>query len=337
MSISARVIADSMSGAGIRLTTMELVYPRFIHDEFMTHRQFSRNASSQRAVPVEKLIEAVETAPAMPVRWGLNGKGMQDHGAMSDFGTDIAKKDWLNARDDAVRNARAMLARKEPAHKQIINRILSPFSHITVLVTATEWENFFALRCHKDADPTMEALANAMRDSWRNSTPTLRDHGDWHLPYIDADDVDAAVLHAFEMNEVASISQLAVTTEQLDIRATAICCRVSAARCARVSYLTHDKKRPSIVEDLELFGRLMETAPLHASPAEHQASPDRMVQFSMMAGWEHQALHGNFVGWKQYRKMFIGESVVTNANAGIGSRTHISQMEANVGKSRSYV
>lgn len=335
MSISAKVVADSMSGAGIRLTTMELVYPRFIHDEVMTHRQFSRNASSQRAIPVEKMIEAVALNPAMPVRFGLNGKGMQDHGALSPFGIDVAKKDWLAARDDAVKNARAMLARKEPTHKQIINRILSPFSHITVLLSSTEWNNFWALRCHQAADPTMEELATVMKREWNDSTPTLRDHGDWHLPYIDADDIDAAVLHAFEMNEAVPIEQLALTTEELDIRATAICCRVSAARCARVSYLTHDKKRPAIAEDLELFRRLMETAPLHASPAEHQATPDRMVQFSMMAGWENQSLHGNFVGWQQYRKMFVGESVVTNAT-GIGSRAQIRQ-EAEVGKSRNCV
>jgi hypothetical protein len=81
----------------------------------------------------------------------------------------------------------------------------------------------------------------------------------------------------------------------------------------------------------------METTPLHASPAEHQATPDRMIQFASMVGWEKQALHGNFVGWNQFRKMFVGESVATNTNAGIGSRDQIKELEKNYGESRRYV
>lgn len=284
------------------------------------------------------MIEAVEKDPALPARWGLNGKGMQDHGVMSDMGSAIALKDWLKARDAAVAQARIMLARKEPAHKQIINRILAPFSHITVLVTSTEWENFFALRKHKDADPTFEALAVKMWAAREESTPTFRDHGDWHLPYIEEEDINAAVLYAFEQTEKAqSIEQAALTIAELDEHATAICCRISAARCARVSYLTHENKRPSVAEDMALFSRLIEHAPMHASPVEHQATPDRLVSFSSIIGWEHKELHGNFVGWKQHRKMFIGECAQTNVNHGIGARQQLSDMEANVGKNRHYV
>lgn len=338
MSLVAKVVADSMSSAGIRLTTMELMYPRFIHDELLTHRQFSRNASSQRAIPVEKMVEAVEIDPAMPVRWGLNGKGMQDHGVLSPIGVEIAKKDWLLARDHAVAVARQMLARKEPAHKQIINRILSPFSHIHVLVTATEWENYFALRKHPDADPTFHALAIKMWEAWQASTPSLRGHGDWHLPYIEREDVDAALLYVMDQNETAqSVDQLAMTIEELDAKTTAACCRISAARCSRVSYVNHEKKRPTVAEDLAQFSRLMERMPMHASPAEHQATPDRLVPFANMVGWEQQHLHGNFVGWKQFRKFFVGEAVQTNFNAGIGTRQQIIKMEKQLGQNRSLV
>jgi hypothetical protein len=279
----------------------------------MTHRAFSRNAASSRAIPVERMIAMVEEDPAIPVRWGLNGKGMQDHGEMSANGANIARKDWLMARDAAVLRARHMLMRNEQAHKQIINRILAPFMHMTTLVSATEWANFFALRKHKDADPTFEALATMMWEAYHNSTPDLRVYGDWHLPYITSKDIDAAVLHVFkELETLDDDSQTFVSVDDMDTRATAICCRLSAARCARVSYLNHDKTAPSIEEDLALFSRLIERNPMHASPVEHQATPDRIVRTSYGFGaWEHPERHGNFQGWQQYRKMFVGETVTT--------------------------
>jgi thymidylate synthase ThyX len=77
--ISAKIIADSISESeyGDRITTFELEYPRFIHGELMTHRLFSRNAASSRAIPINKMMDQVLTAPAMPVEWGLNKSGMQ--------------------------------------------------------------------------------------------------------------------------------------------------------------------------------------------------------------------------------------------------------------------
>lgn len=141
MTISAIVIADTISPAGKRITTLQLRYPRMVHSEFMTHRVFSRNASSSRAIPVERLIEDVLRDTAMPIHWGKNQPGMQarkkhDAPVLLD-GTFVSNENaWLAARDQAIEAARAFT--KAGYHKQIVNRLLEPFAHINVVVTATE-------------------------------------------------------------------------------------------------------------------------------------------------------------------------------------------------------
>jgi len=286
MTIVAKVIADSISPQGIRLTTLQLRYPRMIHSEFMTHRVFSRNASSSRAIPVERLIQDVLDDPAMPVFWGKNQKGMQ---AVEEIvGDERVEREhnWLSARDAAVAWARILSARA--VHKQLVNRLLEPWCHINVVVTATEWSNFFALRRHPDAQPEMRALADAMWEAREASTPQqLSDHTeDWHLPYIGGD----------YLNNDQGGWQTMV--------------KLSVARCARVSYLTHEGKPPNVEDDLKLYDRLVGSAPLHASPAEHQATPDYFgLDRYEMERWEHEDEHGNFCGWRQYRKMLPNENV----------------------------
>lgn len=310
MPVSATVILDSISEAGIRLTTMELRYPRSIHSEFMTHRVLSRNASSSRAVPVEKLIDEAMNDPAYPARWGSHAKGMQDGGALTIFGEKTAKQDWLTARDAAVAVARTMLLRPERPAKQIINRILEPFTHITVVVTSTQWGNFYALRDHPDADPTMQALAVAVIAARQASIPRTIPMGGWHLPYID----DRAFDQCFEMVFRALGPNDVLTVDMAAARTLTLAAKVSAARCARVSYLTHDGKRPTIQEDMALFTRLVDN-PMHASPLEHQATPDEILAGPSVDGpgerrvWGNAQYHGNFVGWQQHRKFYIGEAV----------------------------
>lgn len=271
MTIEAKIIEDSIGDHGVRLTTMQLRYPRFIHDEFLTHRVFSRNASSSRAIPVDKIIQQVIDDCAMPVKWGKNQPGMQADEELDPLAEGIAvHQAWLAARDAAVKQARVMV--KFGAHKQIVNRILEPFAHISVIVTATEWGNFFNLRCDPGADPTFQALAESMRTVMDGGTPILRrgktgdnDISNFHLPYISA--------------------------EEKISNPTDILIKCSAARCARVSYLNHDGSTPSIEKDLALYDRLVGSKPLHASPVEHQAFPyyDGFV-------WCN-----NFRGWHQYR------------------------------------
>jgi hypothetical protein len=299
MTISAQIIADSMSPAGKRLTTMQLRYPRFIHPEFMTHRVFGRNASSSRAIPVERMIADLRRDPAMPIYWGSNKPGMQAGVELTGLDLDLVKHQWLNAMEEMI--ARADIMVKAGLHKQIANRILEPWAHINVVVTATEWDNFFELRCHPDAQPEIQHLAVLMREEMRLNVPIELHPGDWHLPYIGASDWVNAY-HHLKINRITRDEPATREKQELLVK-------VSVARCARVSYLTHDGRQTTIEEDLALYDRLVGSTPLHASPAEHQATPDEGIQHGSKTTWIHEAEHGNLVGWRQYRKMLEQDHV----------------------------
>lgn len=266
MTITAKVIAHSRAEGVPDLITLQLRYPRFIHSEFMTHRVFSRNASSSRAIPIERMIQDVIDDPAMPVAWGTNKPGMQA-GPEGDWMYVVDCKDrWLTACEAMVDEAKRMAS--YGAHKQIVNRLLEPFAHISVVVTATEWDNFFALRCHPDADPTMRALAEAMRDAIAKSNPHRVPN---HLPYV-------TLRESFA--DVGNMPGKEVWAKWA---------MISAARCARVSYLNHDGTDPDIEKDLALAKRLLESR--HMSPFEHQG----------MAIKDGNIRSANFVGWAQHR------------------------------------
>jgi thymidylate synthase ThyX len=265
MAFKADVILDSISKAGSRLITMELTYPRFIHAEFMTHRMFSRNAASSRAIPTKKMIKMVEENPAMPIYFGKNIRGMSAREEIDKGRVPIAEELWLAARDEAVAYAKALY--ELGMHKQVVNRVLEPWKYITVICTATQWSNFFALRRHEDAQPEIHHLADLMHAAQSSSEPVERT---WHIPYIQEDEQNLS----------------------LDIK-----CKIGTARCARVSYLTHAGKR-EIEKDLVLHERLLTgSGHGHWSPFEHVAMASSLPTFRS----------GNFLGWRQYRKMFEGE------------------------------
>jgi hypothetical protein len=279
MAISAEVICDSISLDAIRLTTFKLRYPRFIHAEFMTHRRFSRNASSSRAVPTSKLIAEVRdpNLRAKPIWWGKNQSGMQAAEELDEAAQKKAKQLWSWAAEEAAEYAEGLMSLG--AHKQLVNRILEPFTHINVVCSATEYDNFFGLRLDKGAQPEIRALAHEMWCARRDSTPRLLHPGEMHLPFVEGQ---------------------YTTYDEHPIK-------ISVARCARVSYLSFETGKPSTMdEDLVLYDKLVTAQPLHASPAEHQATPDRK---RLDGSWNHPELHGNFSGWKQYRKTLIGEDI----------------------------
>ena len=278
MPITAKIIEDSISKEGKRLTTLQLMYPRFIHSEVMTHRVFSRNASSSRAIPVKKMIQMVREEPATPIHWGLNKPGMQADEQLTGIDLVRAKRLWEEAAILAARQAELMT--EIDLHKQVANRILEPFQHISVVLTATEFDNWFELRDHPDAQPEIQMLAMQMGIVMSCSEPKSLLPGEWHLPYVTEEERNDGFFKANPDN--AEILR-----------------KVSAARCCRVSYLKHDGTAASIADDLDLCDKLVGARPLHASPFEHQATPDSFVKAH---GYYNTHLHGNFVGWVQYRK-----------------------------------
>ena len=263
MTSTARVIADSVNPDGQRITTLQLRYWRAIHAEFMTHRKFSRNASSSRAIPVRKMLAQVWNDPAGPEHWGANQAGMQARGELAGWRLTAAQTLW-RAAGRAMCGA-AWAAMKLGLHKQVANRLLEPWQFISVVVTATEWENFFALRDHSDAQPEIRDLAQAMRTAMRASTPAALKWGEWHLPYA----------HRARPECGSEVRRSLVA---------------SSARCARVSYLTHDGRATTEEEDQSLWSRLADANPPHMSPFEHQA-------------YAHQGQHANFEGWRSYRHL----------------------------------
>ncbi len=269
MTIEAKILADSLAPNGKRIVTFELTYPRFIHAEFMTHRMFSRNAASSRAIPFKKLLKRIQQDPVIPIHWGKNEPGMQANAEVSEETKKQCRADWLYARDLAVQQASILFVLG--IHKQIVNRLLEPWMHITIIATATERDNFYALRYHPAAEPHFQALAKAMWEAEQTSTPRVLSEGEWHLPLVTWND------------EI-----------QYDIETLK---KLSVARCARVSYLNHDGTNPDIQKDIELHDRLLMNR--HLSPLEHQATPLK----------DSEERSGNLVGWEQYRKKIPGENV----------------------------
>ena len=291
--IEAKVVAHS-EYAATEICTLELKYPRFIHAEFMTHRVFSRNASSSRAIPVEKLLKQIAEYPAMPVHWGKNQPGMQareEHDDLvvlnphDDGEFQVTKEEaWSLGASEASYYARCFS--EAGYHKQIVNRLTEPFQFIKVVVTSTEWDNFFKLRLHEDAQPEIYELARCMFEAMNKSDPNYLEDYEWHLPYI------------------LEGERIQTTLEDQK--------RASVGRCARVSYQNHDNTKPVIEKDIGLHDILLNAG--HMSPFEHQAKPMPFEPVKLIEGgvvFEDGVTHfdrkgiawsGNFRSWIQYRQ-----------------------------------
>jgi thymidylate synthase ThyX len=306
--ISASVVCDSTGEHSPRLTTFLTRYPKFVHAEHCRHRTHSFCVSSSRAIPLSKTLEEVWNPElrAYPVKWGAEQKGMSPGDEVELINIERARVCWELSATRAIECAEHMA--QLGVHKSICNRILDPFLHVNVLVTSCEpgLLNFFGLRLDKAADPTIRALAEAMWTAWNESTPKKLEPGEWHLPFIDGQTLQE--ITEFETN------QRAVNRDILDRSVNGLAARVSVARCARLSYTSFETgKRSTIEEDLALYDRLITARPIHASPAEHQATPDKwdFFRYDDLAPeeWEHPELHGNLPGWCQYRKTLSGEAV----------------------------
>lgn len=261
--IECQVIADSIMG-GTRITSVQVKYPRFILPQLNTHRVFSRSTASSRAVPTAKLIDMVRNNPVIPVHWGQNQAGMVAENEMDEARITAAKTVWLEAANTAANIAQELA--EIGVHKQVVNRILEPFMWAETIITATEWDNFFRLRLADDAQPEIQALAKAIHKAMAESDPEQRV---FHLPYLREDELD---------NTRWTYSQKA---------------KISAARCARVSYLNHNKQKPSVEEDFKLAERLIEAG--HMSPFDHQA------KFNSVEAYRNE--NRNFRNWQPYRTL----------------------------------
>ncbi|WIL78429.1 putative thymidylate synthase [Escherichia phage vB_EcoM_366V_SA_NWU] len=314
---TAKIIADSISEKGKRITTFELEYPRIIHSELMTHRVFSRNAMSSRAVPVGKMLQQIVENPAMPVRFGVNKRGMEDGGEHDQKirveYTDMEltpEEFWKEAAKNAAWHAEKFAL--AGYHKQVCNRLVEPFQRMKTVVTSTEWNNFFHLRCWHDADPTIQMLANCMWDALMNSTPETLKPGQWHTPYVEHVYLDGEFNYAVRDTE-----------GKLCILDTKEALSISASCCAQVSYRNIDstfEKADSVAKKLIGGDRI------HASPYEHQATPmdhdnamERLNYYLSSCeitqdscvwqeGVTHQDRDGkfwsaNFCGWVQHRQL----------------------------------
>lgn len=309
---SAKVIRDSISPAGHRLTTMVVTFHRFVLAEFNTHRMFSRSSASSRAIPIWKTLAKVQGHPAWPLEWACEMPGMQGGKELTGYSLsaaqmlfeDIAKftigeiEVYLGALehefpDEEERKANTL-------HKSLLNRLLEPFLWHTVIVTSTEWNNYFRQRASTLAQPEIRTVAEMMLAEFDASTPSLIGLDDWHLPFITDDEL--------------------LTEDPAKLRA------MSTARCARVSHLNHDGTY-SEAADLKLFERLCDPGdgPPHAAPLEHVATPDpgnqvqvmlandgrvrRLPDDGLLAADDPRAfsvpLLGNFLGWTQLRHQVL--------------------------------
>lgn len=310
--IKAKVICDSISTNGVRITTVEVEYPRFIHSELMTHRMLSKNCSSSRAIPINTMTDQILNNMAVPEYFGVNKSGMQASEEVQ-F-PDLTKKMWIASGRQAVEDS-LTLAKDFNLHKQISNRITEPFQMMKVLITATEWDNFFNLRIEKNAQPEIALLAYKIYMAMQESKPIEIQSGEWHLPYIE---------RTFDYK--ANIHYHLSTGEEIDLE-TAM--KISASCSAQTSYRKNDE---SVEKAIKIFDMLINAEVKHSSPFEHLATPRKAFQYVENSdyetighinfhkepeSWENGLTHtdregnlwsGNFKGWVSYRHKFVSNN-----------------------------
>lgn len=314
MGYYARVECDSLNEYnGERATTFIITFPRIVLAEVVTHRvnadgvwdeefsvcerttteAISKNSASSRAIPFEKMLQKIKDDPFMPF-WTLNQKGMQGRFVSDQQSIDIANREWLAARDEMIN--RAIHIETFGIHKQDVNRLLEPWMWVTQVVTSSRWDNFFALRCHKDAHPAFARIARMMFLARRKSTPTELKATEWHLPFIRPEEKEGFKW----LPPIGDFLYDKETKYELPLLI-----KKSAARCAWVSYENHDKQADDEAH-IKTFDRLMSELPVHASPVEHQLTPMHPAWDAAFQG----RVRSNIKGYLQARKLIRHEEIV---------------------------
>lgn len=312
--ITAKVICDSVSEDGVRITTLEVEYPRFIHSEFMTHRELSKNSSSSRAVPIDKMLGNTRNNMAIPLYWGKSKSGMQADGEVSKFDEVKGVLNWEKSFNYIEQ--RILDMKDLGLHKQISNRLSEPFQMMKVVVTATNWDNFFNLRVHRDAQPEICMLAYKMYQVINDSRPYKLKAGEWHLPYVETGHWGDEVKYYITDISWDDDQSYGMKYEKYLTLEDAI--KISASCCAQVSYRNTDM---SLEKADKIFDMLVKADVLHASCFEHLATPvkkkiDELGTVRVNCGekesWEDGVTHrnkqgdqcsGNLRGWISYRHL----------------------------------
>lgn len=325
--ISVKVVCDSVSEQGIRLTTMLVDYPRIVHAEQLKHRMFSTSAASSRAIPFAKMQGQLT---GKPVRFGSAQAGMQDGGAHTELiqthdGYGVIKCSPEDYWDYAsgVASGISEAFKNAGYSKQIYNRITEPFQTMRVLITATEWDNFWWLRNDAAADPTLHETARIMKEAYDESKPQLLKAGEYHLPFVDQirdkKGIQAFYIRAEEPKTEDSVGIATPLTLEEAIT-------VSCARCAAQSFRNTDY---DLEKSKQVYDRLVDGDKVHAGALEHVASPmqkpsdrlhDKTVNWSRYSvTWQDGVSHvdrdgqlwsGNLRGWVQHRKTVEGENYI---------------------------
>lgn len=305
--ITAKVICDSISEQGARVTTFEIEYPRIVMSEFNTHRAVSRNSSSSRAIPVSKMLEHTKNINLKPVYFGSKKSGMQAADELIGEDLQYAQDVWESALNSAV--AQSGLLDDLGVAKEVTNRLVEPFQLVKVVCTATDWDNFFNLRLHPDADPNICMLAYKMYKAMEESKPKVLKSGEWHLPYVDTGRYEGCEQHFGYSENNDGVYTYCPLGEAI---------KFSAASCASVSYRTEGM---TLEKADKIFDMLIKAEVVHSSPFEHIATPIKRLQdgigvkrinCSEPFTWEDGVTHmnkqgqlysGNLRGWVQYRHL----------------------------------
>lgn len=278
-STTVHVVAAS-SHKGMHVTTLELEYPRIIHSEMMTHREFSRNAASSRAIPVKTMINNIRKNMFVPVYWGKNQSGMQAKEELTGVRRFLAKSLWIIG--GHINLLGATLLNAVGVHKQLANRNLEYISYMKTIVTSTSFDNFLALRDHEDAQPEIQVVAKKLRIALDNCEREELAEGEWHTPYVEH--------HRDNMGNLRYGKGISTATAK----------KISVSRIAQVSY-----RKADCTEDkaIKIFNQLATSVPLHASPFESVLTP--IIPFSTAGvtalSISGHRLSGNSKGWSQYR------------------------------------
>lgn len=321
--ITAKVICDSISESGNRITTFEIEYPRFILAELNTHKMLEKNSSSSRAIPIKTMIAQIIENGAVPLYWGKTKSGMQAGEEIEGFDLDVIKDLWEGAKSNAISSADVIS--QVGLHKQITNRLLEPFQMMKTVITGTDWDNFFNLRIHPDAQPEFCMLAYKMYQAMQESTPKLLRSGEWHLPYLQihqSEDVSETYYYTWDVDTTGTETDGYKYEKRLTLEEAQ---RVSASCTAQTSYRKSDD---SLEKADKVFDMLINAEVIHSSPFTHLATPiveyiDYFDSDDLDTGfeinipfhpdsWEDGVTHmrkdgtlcsGNLTGWISYRHL----------------------------------